>query len=430
VKSCSTSATRRDSPGLRDPHVSVIIPLYNHEAYIDEAVRSVLRQSFQDLELVIVNDGSTDGSEAVVKRIDDRRIRYYLQENLGAHEALNRGISLARAAYIAVLNSDDIYDPRRIEEALNVLERDREVSAVFTYIELINAQGDSLGVKRGAEDNWSGQSVETSFREEHDTVLDLLAGNFLHTTSNLICRREVFAQIGLFANLRYTHDYEFYLRLCARRRVAMIQAPLLKYRFHESNTLTEDAAASRFETGMVLADFFLTYDLKKFLGEGPKRFHRLSKLYNSVRTYETERIIMLLLLLGLRGGWQGRFWEVFAAGRQNPFREVCTDSLKQTGDLCHLKEALRWQQGQTEVWWRKGEESTAALERCESLATELRQRGQEQVALLAELEKQVEELRVKERALHEILASRQWKWLQKLNRVRYAVRRICGMGRA
>lgn len=423
MKSCSTSATRRDSPCLRDPHVSVIIPLYNHEAYIGEAVRSVLGQSFQDLELVIINDGSTDGSEAVVKRIDDQRIRYYPQENRGAHEALNRGIGLARGAYIALLNSDDLYDPRRIEEALNILERDREVSAVFTYVELINAQGESLGVKRGAEDNWSGQSAEASFREDRDTVLDLLAGNFLHTTSNLICRREVFARIGLFANLRYTHDYELFLRLCARCRIAMIRTPLLKYRFHESNTLIEDAAASRFETGMVLADFFLTYDLKEILGEGPGRFQRLAKLYNSVRTYETERIIMLLLLLGFKGDWQGRFWDVFAAGQQNPFREACIDSLKYTRDLCTVKEALRWQQGQTEIWWTRAEEARVALDQRETFMAELKKRNREQAALN-------EELLAKEVALNEILASRQWKWLQKLNRVRYAVRRVCGRGQA
>jgi glycosyltransferase involved in cell wall biosynthesis len=392
-----------------NPKVSVIIPLYNHEPYVEEAIHSALGQSCPDLELIIINDGSTDGSEAVVKRIDDRRVRYYPQENRGAHEALNRGIGLARGAYIAILNSDDIYDPKRIEEALKILERDREVSAVFTYIELINTQGESLGVKRGAEENWLGQSVDDSFRNEHDLVLDLLTGNFLHTTSNLICRREVFDRIGLFANLRYTHDYEFYLRLCARCAITLIEMPLLKYRFHKTNTLNEDAAASRFETALVLADFLLTHDLEKVLGEGPRRFQKLTQLFGSIRAYETERIIMLLLLLGFKGDWHGKFWEVFGAGQQNPFREACIASLKHTHDLCTLKDTLKWQQGQTEIWWRRAEEARVVLEK----------RNQD-----------LEELRVKEAALNEILASRQWRWLQKLNRVRYAVRRACGRGLA
>jgi glycosyltransferase involved in cell wall biosynthesis len=392
-----------------DPKVSVIIPLYNHEPYIEEAIHSALGQSCPDLELIIINDGSTDGSEAVVKRIDDRRMRYYPQENRGAHEALNRGIGLARGAYIAILNSDDIYAPKRIEEALKILERDREISVVFTYVELINAQGGSLGVKRGAEENWLGQSVETTFREEHDIVLDLLAGNFLHTTSNLICRREVFNRIGLFADLRYTHDYEFYLRLCAQCRIAMIEAPLLKYRFHETNTLNVDTAASRFETGLVLADFLMTYDLDRVLGEGLRRFQRLVQLFNSIRTYETDRLIMLLLLVGLKGGWQGRLWEVFAAEQGNPFRDACIDSLKQTHDLSTLKEAMRWQQGQTEIWWRKAEESREAVEQRDTL---------------------IEALRAKEDALNQILASRQWRWLKKLNGVRNAVRCACGRGPA
>jgi glycosyltransferase involved in cell wall biosynthesis len=418
------------------------MPLYNHELYVGEAIRSVLGQSCQDLELIIINDGSTDNSEAVVKRINDRRIRYYPQENRGAHEALNRGIGLALGAYIAILNSDDIYDPSRIEEALKILEYNREVLAVFSYIELINAQGESLGIRRGAEENWLGQSADDSFRDEHDFALDLLAGNFLHTTSNLICRREVFDQIGLFANLRYTHDYEFYLRLCTQCAVALIEMPLLKYRFHETNTLSENAAASRFETALVLADFLLTYDLEKVLGEGPQRFQRLTRLFGSIRTYETERIIMLLLLLGFKGNWEGKFWEVFAVGRQNPFREACIDSLKHSHDLCAIQQALTWQQSQTEIWWRKAEEAENALtwqqsqteiwwrkaeeaavahEQREAFTTELKKRNQEQDVL-------IEALLAKETALNEILASRQWRWLQKLNRVRYAVRRACGRG--
>ncbi|MBZ0168956.1 MAG: glycosyltransferase [Kofleriaceae bacterium] len=401
------------------PQVSVIIPLYNHELYVEEAVRSVLEQSCTNLELIVINDGSTDGSEAVVKRINDGRIRYYSQENRGAHEALNRGIDRARGAYVAVLNSDDIYHPRRIEEALKILEYDHEVAGVFTYIELIDAKGELLGIKRGAEDNWTGQSAESSFREEHDTVLDLLAGNFLHTTSNLICRREVFDRIGLFANLRYTHDYEFYLRLCAQYRVAMIRTPLLKYRFHEANTLAGDSAASRFETGMVLADFLLTYDLRKILGEGSGQLYRLTKLYNSIRTYDTDRIIMLLLLLGLKGDVRARFWELFADGCGNPFRGACIDSLAHTHDLCAVKETLRWQQAQTETWWAKAQEWKAALEQREAVIAELEVRDREQNAL-------IEELQVKETRLNRILASPQWRWLQRLNKVRNAVRHIGG----
>jgi glycosyltransferase involved in cell wall biosynthesis len=78
------------------PKITVVIPLHNHEKFVKEAVHSVLEQSFSDLELIILNDGSTDSSEDVVKSIRDDRIRYFYQDNRGTHHAINRGIHLAR----------------------------------------------------------------------------------------------------------------------------------------------------------------------------------------------------------------------------------------------------------------------------------------------------------------------------------------------
>ena len=79
-----------------NPKISVIVPLFNHADYIREAVDSVLNQSFDNFELIIINDGSTDSSEEVIKSINDDRIKYYYQENRGTHSALNRGIKLAK----------------------------------------------------------------------------------------------------------------------------------------------------------------------------------------------------------------------------------------------------------------------------------------------------------------------------------------------
>src|SRR3972149_5816319 len=197
-----------------NPKISVIIPLYNHEKYIREAVYSVLEQSIQDFELIIINDGSTDKSEEVVNAIKDDRIKYFFQENQGAHNTINRGIRLAQGEYISILNSDDVYYQNRFEEALKVLESDSSIYAVFSHIECIDGKGKFIRFIRGAEDNWKDHDPETSFKGKNDLVLDLLAGNFLVTTSNLFCRKKVFNEIGYFSDLRYAHDYEFFLRLC------------------------------------------------------------------------------------------------------------------------------------------------------------------------------------------------------------------------
>ena len=97
------------------PLISVIIPAYNHERFIGAAIESVINQSLTDFELIIVNDGSTDGTEDVVKKYDDSRLRYFYQENQDAYNTINRGISLARGQYISILNSDDIYTIDRLE---------------------------------------------------------------------------------------------------------------------------------------------------------------------------------------------------------------------------------------------------------------------------------------------------------------------------
>ena len=120
---------------LKIPKVSVIIPLYNHEKYVREAVYSVLEQTFSDFELIIINDGSKDRSEEVIKSIQDKRIKYFYQENRGAHNTINRGIKLAKGEYITILNSDDVYHTNRFEEFLKILEDDNNISAVFSHIE-------------------------------------------------------------------------------------------------------------------------------------------------------------------------------------------------------------------------------------------------------------------------------------------------------
>src|SRR5262245_3452772 len=103
--------------------VSVLLPSYNHEAFIGEAVASVLEQTLSDLELIIVDDGSTDGSWAAIERFDDARIVRHRQENRGAHAALNKASELAsrESELVAILNSDDVWDPRWLEAASSAL---------------------------------------------------------------------------------------------------------------------------------------------------------------------------------------------------------------------------------------------------------------------------------------------------------------------
>ncbi|MBA4374168.1 MAG: hypothetical protein C0402_15060 [Thermodesulfovibrio sp.] len=307
-----------------NPLISVIVPLYNHEKYIAETIRSVLSQSHENLELIIVNDGSSDGSEKVAQGITDSRIRYYTQENQGAPQAINRGIALSRGEYISILNSDDVYAPTRLEDCLKMFACDESLSAVFSHLEFIDGEGQFIKYLRGPEENWENHKPGTSFKAENNIVLDLLAGNFLTTTSNLFCRRNVFDSAGYFTDLRYAHDYEFFLRLCSKLKTCLIEKPLLKYRVHASNTVKESEAAVNFEVGLVLSDFLFASDLPLSLNNADDLDAAMTKFLNSVKTCNADRMILTLLLFRIKYPEIGKEPALrFMKDPGNPFREAC-----------------------------------------------------------------------------------------------------------
>lgn len=361
-----------------NPLVSVIIPLYNHERYIASAIDSVLNQSFSDFELIIINDGSTDQSEEIINKIKDGRINYYSQENNGASYTINKGIKLAKGKYISILNSDDIYVENRLEKCIETAESTKK-EAIFSRIQFIDTNGKTVDHKIGQ--NWNLKHGEPTFEAHRAVILDLLAGNFLHTTSNLFCRKQIFEEIGYFSNLRYTHDYDFFLRLCVRYPIKIIEEPLLYYRFHDANTLGDDFANSNFETGLILANFLLQNDLSTRFQKEDSIFETMAKFYNSLNSYGTDRLILTLLLFNSRYNLSSpSFFDELCQNKNNPLRDVCLQDQRMNRDILQLHHDLKWQTSQTETWWRKvGELSetlkwqTAETERWWSNAEKLKQ---------------------------------------------------------
>ena len=128
--------------------VAVVIPLFNHERFIVTSIESVLGQTRPVDKIVVVDDGSTDGSVEAVRKIGDPRIALFTQQNAGAHSALNRAILEARdCEFIAILNSDDVYHPQRIEKCVAFLEANSPVDVVctnrFTCVPNVQANGDA-----------------------------------------------------------------------------------------------------------------------------------------------------------------------------------------------------------------------------------------------------------------------------------------------
>ncbi len=242
----------RSSPeGGPRADLSVVIPLYNHERYIEPAVASLLDQSVPAREIIVIDDGSSDRSVEVVERLRAGRpeIQIHTQANQGAHAAINRGVALATGRFVAILNSDDVYHPDRLRQCLAVLE-DQTVSAVATGLSFIDERGSAV------TNPWFEQA-RGFYDRIGDLSLALVNGNFFMTTSNLVVRRALFGEIGFFSALRYAHDLDFFLRLLAHgREVRLLDQPLLSYRVHAGNTIREDARKVKVEWAAATA-FFL-----------------------------------------------------------------------------------------------------------------------------------------------------------------------------
>ena len=130
---------------ISKPLVSVIIPSYNHEAFIEECIQSVLDQTFQDFEIVITDDGSTDGMVEKIKRFSDPRIRLFEHaKNEGASIAANNCLRHARGEYIAMLSSDDAWLPEKLEIQVDYLQNHPEIYAVFTKINWIDENSELI----------------------------------------------------------------------------------------------------------------------------------------------------------------------------------------------------------------------------------------------------------------------------------------------
>ncbi|SDP09902.1 glycosyltransferase family 2 protein [Desulforhopalus singaporensis] len=228
------------------PLISVIIPAYNHEKFIGEAVESVLRQTIADLELIVIDDGSTDNTGKVVKSYSDRRLSYYHQENQDAYNTINRGLSMVRGKYVAILNSDDVYTRDRFEKIV-AYQKKTGAQCVITDVIPISDDGQIFQDPDFGWNRWHSGNRKCYF-ESGDIYAAFLNGNFMVTTSNLFMTAEAAEKVGKFCSLRYLHDYDYIFRMMLAYPESvhyMADDKLLYYRIHPGNTLGEAAIIGR-----------------------------------------------------------------------------------------------------------------------------------------------------------------------------------------
>jgi glycosyltransferase involved in cell wall biosynthesis len=213
------------------PRITVAIPSYNHEKYIAQAIQSVLDQTCQDFEIIITDDGSSDRTVDVVKGFTNHRIKLFcFTENRGASAAANNCIRHACGEYVAILSSDDIFFPDKLEKQLNFLDEHEDIAAVFSYAKIIDEDGYDIV----SADNF----YKKIFIQPNRTRFEWLNYFFYH--SNALChpsvliRRECYERVGYYNEcLAQLPDFDFWIRLCMEYEIYVLQEDLVKFRIRD-----------------------------------------------------------------------------------------------------------------------------------------------------------------------------------------------------
>jgi len=248
------------SPSL----VSVIIPSYNHIRFIEHAMDSVFRQTHPEIELIVVDDASRDGSADAIrawvekpgfrKRFHNRVIVECFVQNKGAHDALNRGLDLASGDFIAILNSDDKYHPRRLEKMLQSLIPHGPMGFAFSRIQFVNADGDDVSARTPFTVNLI--IAQDSIDNFPSTGFALLKQQIAISTGNLLGSRKLFDRVGYFSSLKYCHDWNYILRCLCVTEPVYVAETLYDYRIHGDNTFRTLASVAHLETDIVIRQYF------------------------------------------------------------------------------------------------------------------------------------------------------------------------------
>jgi glycosyltransferase involved in cell wall biosynthesis len=204
--------------------VSVIIPNYNYAKYLREAIDSVLAQTYRNIEIIVVDDGSKDDSKKILESYGEK-ITAIFQANQGVSAARNNGVAASKGEYVAFLDADDIWLARKIELQIEKFVNDKTLGLVHVGVEDIDAQGKVIGT------HLNGLTGEVSHELLRFKLSVILGGG-----SGIMIPRKILDEIGGFdLRLSTSADWDFFYRISSRYQIGFIDDLLLKYRIHVSN---------------------------------------------------------------------------------------------------------------------------------------------------------------------------------------------------
>ncbi|MCA9407841.1 MAG: glycosyltransferase [Candidatus Omnitrophica bacterium] len=248
----------------KNPRVSIIIATYNYRKYLQESLESILKQTFTDYEVLVVDDGSTDNTDQLIAQFQKKfqgRLRYHYQENQGVYAARNVGLNLARGEFIGFLDADDIWHKTLLENFVRYLDKNENKAFVYSNVEFFDSKTNKKVAHRFGEGSnkkpYTGRCVDQLFQN----------GNFIPFSANL-ARQDVLQKVGKFdRELRVGGDYDYWMKLTSRFDIGYIPKILCRMRRHETSLsfkgLTQAKAQLRINKNILK----YSPEIKKRIGE-------------------------------------------------------------------------------------------------------------------------------------------------------------------
>lgn len=220
---------------LPNPKVTVLMSVYNGERYIDEAINSILTQTFTDFEFLIINDSSTDTTSDIIQGYNDPRIKIITnEENLGLTKSLNIGLRKAKGKYIARMDADDISFPCRLEVQYSFMQTHNDVGATFGWVEVINENGETIRLNNS--------------RHSPEEIYYILNFRNCLAHSTAMISREIIEKVGGYNELIITaQDYELWNRISKKSKIVKINQYLVKWREH-NKSISSNHSNSQFNS--------------------------------------------------------------------------------------------------------------------------------------------------------------------------------------
>ncbi|MCK5285790.1 MAG: glycosyltransferase [Candidatus Pacebacteria bacterium] len=206
----------------KKPKITVLMPVYNGEKYLEESIKSILNQTFTDFEFLIINDASTDESKNIINSFNDPRIKLVEnEENIGLTKSLNKGLILAQGEYVARMDDDDISLPKRFQIQVNLMNKNPKIGVVGTWAKVI---GES-----------NKKYIKTYSNFEKIKALSIFKNILIHPS--VMMRKNILDKYDLKYNEELTHsqDYDLWARLMLYSPITNIKKILILYRIHKEN---------------------------------------------------------------------------------------------------------------------------------------------------------------------------------------------------